>query len=397
MSQIKKDFPIFSNFNDKPFIYFDNAATTQKPKLVLDALSDFYIKYNSNVHRGVYSIAEKATHAYESARYKVQKFLNAPKVESIVFTKGATESINLVANSWGLENLSKGDEILITEIEHHSNIVPWQMVADKTGAELKYIPLKGDELDVENFDKYITAKTKFVSVIHQSNVLGVINNIDKIIELSHAVGAKVLIDASQSIVHKEIDVQNLDCDFLVFSGHKIMGPTGVGVLYGKSEILENMSPFLFGGEMINSVEMNNSTYNDIPWKFEAGTPNIAQAIGLGFAIDYINGIGIDNISNTLDSLGDYLFKKIMEIPRIKLYNSTSSHIVSFNIEGVNPYDLAMILDQYGICIRVGHLCTQPIMRRNKVSSMSRISVFIYNDFDEIDFVVSKIKDAITKL
>ena len=397
MSQIKKDFPIFSNFNDKPFIYFDNAATTQKPKLVLDALSDFYIKYNSNVHRGVYSIAEKATHAYESARYKVQKFLNAPKVESIVFTKGATESINLVANSWGLENLSKGDEILITEIEHHSNIVPWQMVADKTGAELKYIPLKGDKLDVENFDKYITSKTKFVSVIHQSNVLGVINNIDKIIELSHAVGAKVLIDASQSIVHKEIDVQNLDCDFLVFSGHKIMGPTGVGVLYGKSEILENMSPFLFGGEMINSVEMNNSTYNDIPWKFEAGTPNIAQVIGLGFAIDYINGIGIDNISNTLDSLGDYLFKKIMEIPRIKLYNSTSSHIVSFNIEGVNPYDLAMILDQYGICIRVGHLCTQPIMRRNKVSSMSRISVFIYNDFDEIDFVVSKIKDAITKL
>ena len=397
MSQIKKDFPIFSNFNDKPFIYFDNAATTQKPKLVLDALSDFYIKYNSNVHRGVYSIAEKATHAYESARYKVQKFLNAPKVESIVFTKGATESINLVANSWGLENLSKGDEILITEIEHHSNIVPWQMVADKTGAELKYIPLKGDKLDVENFDKYITSKTKFVSVIHQSNVLGVINNIDKIIELSHAVGAKVLIDASQSIVHKEIDVQNLDCDFLVFSGHKIMGPTGVGVLYGKSEILENMSPFLFGGEMINSVEMNNSTYNDIPWKFEAGTPNIAQVIGLGFAIDYINGIGIDNISNTLDSLGDYLFKKIMEIPRIKLYNSTSSHIVSFNIEGVNPYDLAMILDQHGICIRVGHLCTQPIMRRNKVSSMSRISVFIYNDFDEIDFVVSKIKDAITKL
>ena len=397
MSQIKKDFPIFSNFNDKPFIYFDNAATTQKPKLVLDALSDFYIKYNSNVHRGVYSIAEKATHAYESARYKVQKFLNAPKVESIVFTKGATESINLVANSWGLENLSKGDEILITEIEHHSNIVPWQMVADKTGAELKYIPLKGDKLDVENFDKYITSKTKFVSVIHQSNVLGVINNIDKIIELSHAVGAKVLIDASQSIVHKEIDVQNLDCDFLVFSGHKIMGPTGVGVLYGKSEILENMSPFLFGGEMINSVEMNNSTYNDIPWKFEAGTPNIAQVIGLGFAIDYINGIGIDNISNTLDSLGDYLFKKIMEIPRIKLYNSTSSHIASFNIESVNPYDLAMILDQYGICIRVGHLCTQPIMRRNKVSSMSRISVFIYNDFDEIDFVVSKIKDAITKL
>ena len=257
--------------------------------------------------------------------------------------------------------------------------------------------MKGDELDVENFNKYITSKTKFVSVIHQSNVLGVINNIDKIIELSHAVGAKVLIDASQSIVHKEIDVQNLDCDFLVFSGHKIMGPTGVGVLYGKSKILENMSPFLFGGEMINSVEMNNSTYNDIPWKFEAGTPNIAQAIGLGFAVDYINGIGINNISNTLDHLGNYLFKKLMEIPRIKLYNSTASHIASFNIEGVNPYDLAMILDQDGICIRVGHLCTQPVMRRNKVSSMSRISVFIYNDFDEIDFVVSKIKDAITKL
>ena len=397
MSQIKKDFPIFSNFNDKPFIYFDNAATTQKPKLVLDTLSDFYIKYNSNVHRGVYSIAEKATHVYESSRYKVQKFLNASKVESIIFTKGATESINLVANSWGLENLSKGDEILITEIEHHSNIVPWQMVANKTGAELKYIPLKRDGLELESFDKHITSKTKFVSIIHQSNVLGIINNIDEIIELAHTVGAKVLIDASQSIVHKKIDVQNLNCDFLVFSGHKIMGPTGVGVLYGKAEILNDMSPFLYGGEMIDNVDMYKSTYNDIPWKFEAGTPNIAQVIGLGAALDYLNTFGIDKVSDILDDLGNYLFRKIQEIPGIKLYSNKASHITSFNIEGVNPYDLAMILDQYGICIRVGHLCTQPIIKKNKISSMSRISLFIYNDFQEIDFVISKIKEAISKL
>ena len=397
MSDIKNDFPIFSNLENKSFIYFDNAATTQKPKLVLDALSDYYTKYNSNVHRGVYSIAETATSHYENARCKIQKFINAIESKSIIFTKGATESINMVANSWTANNLFKGDEILITEMEHHSNIVPWQIVCKSIGAHLKYIPLINGKLDLDNIDKYISKKTKLVSIIHQSNVFGIINDIEKVIKISHDIGAKVLIDASQSITHKRIDVQKLDCDFLVFSGHKIMGPTGVGVLYGKVKILDEMPPFLSGGEMINSVSMDSSTYNDVPWKFEAGTPNIAQVIGLGAAIDYINNIGINGVGSILNKLGEYLFEKLQEIPGIKLYNMNPSHISSFNIEGVNPYDLAMILDQYGICIRVGHLCTQPIMKKNNISSMARISVFIYNDLEEIDFVVSKIKEAIRKI
>ncbi len=397
MSDIKNQFPIFSSFKDKQFIYFDNAATTQKPSSVLNAINDYYTKYNSNVHRGVYNIAEVATNNYESVRDKVRRFINAKESKSIVFTKGATESINLVANSWGSKNLSKDDEILITEMEHHSNIVPWQIISKITGAKLRYIPVESGQLDLNNLDQYINNKTKLVSVIHQSNVFGTINDIEKIIQLSHKVGAKVLIDASQSITHKQIDVQNLGCDFLVFSGHKIMGPTGVGVLYGKSEILSNMPPFLSGGEMIDTVNMNETTYNDIPWKFEAGTPNIAQVIGLGKAIDYINDFGINNVEDLLSKLGDYLFNSLKNILGITIYGSTSSHIASFNIKDVNPYDLAMILDQYGICMRVGHLCTQPIMLKNNISSMSRISLYIYNDFNEIDFVISKINEAISKL
>jgi len=397
MSDIKNQFPIFSSFKDKQFIYFDNAATTQKPSSVLNAINDYYTKYNSNVHRGVYNIAEVATNNYESVRDKIRRFINAKESKSIVFTKGATESINLVANSWGSKNLSKGDEILITEMEHHSNIVPWQIISKATGAKLKYIPIKSGQLDLNDLDQYINNKTKLVSVIHQSNVFGTINDIEKIIQLSHKVGAKVLIDASQSITHKQIDVQDLSCDFLVFSGHKIMGPTGVGVLYGKSEILSDIPPFLSGGEMIDTVNMDETTYNDIPWKFEAGTPNIAQVIGLGKAIDYINDFGINNAEDLLDKLGDYLFNSLKNIPGITIYGSTSSHIASFNIKDVNPYDLAMILDQYGICIRVGHLCAQPIMLKNNISSMSRISLYIYNDFNEIDFVMSKINEAISKL
>jgi len=397
MSNIKNQFPIFSNFKDREFIYFDNAATTQKPLSVLNAITDYYIKYNSNVHRGVYSLAEIATANYESTRDKVQKFINAKESKSIIFTTGATESINLVANSWGIKNLSKGDEILITEMEHHSNIVPWQIVSKATGAKLRYIPVENGELELNDLDQYINNKTKLVSIIHQSNVFGIINDVEKIIQASHKVGAKVLVDASQSVTHKKIDVQNLDCDFLVFSGHKMMGPTGVGVLYGKAKILNEMDPFILGGEMINTVNMNETTYNDIPWKFEAGTPNIAQVIGLGSAIDYINDFGINKIEDLLDKLGNYLFASLKNIPGVTIYSNISSHIASFNIKDVNPYDLAMILDQYGICIRVGHLCAQPIMLKNNISSMSRISLYIYNDFDEIDFVISKIIEAISKL
>ena len=397
MPDIKDQFPIFSNFKDKQFIYFDNAATTQKPLPVLETMNDYYTKYNSNVHRGVYAIAETATSNYESTRSKIQKFINAKESKSVIFTKGATESINLVANSWGGKNLSEDDEILITEMEHHSNIVPWQIISKTTGAKLKYIPVEDGQLDLNDLDQYINNKTKLVSIIHQSNVFGIITDIEKIIQASHEVGAKVLIDASQSVTHKQIDVQKLGCDFLVFSGHKIMGPTGVGVLYGKSEVLNDMPPFLSGGEMINTVNMNETTYNDIPWKFEAGTPNIAQVIGLGKAIDYINDFGINKIEALLDELGNYLFNSLKNIPGISMYSNVPSHIISFNIKNVNPYDLAMILDQYGICIRVGHLCTQPIMLKNNISSMSRISLYIYNDFSEIDCVISKINEAINKL
>ena len=397
MPDIKNQFPIFSNFKDKQFIYFDNAATTQKPLPVLETMNDYYTKYNSNVHRGVYAIAETATSNYESTRSKIQKFINAKESKSVIFTKGATESINLVANSWGRKNLSEDDEILITEMEHHSNIVPWQIISKTTGAKLKYIPVEDGQLDLNDLDQYINNKTKLVSIIHQSNVFGIITDIEKIIQASHEVGAKVLIDASQSVTHKQIDVQKLGCDFLVFSGHKIMGPTGVGVLYGKSEVLNDMPPFLSGGEMINTVNMNETTYNDIPWKFEAGTPNIAQVIGLGKAIDYINDFGINKIEALLDELGNYLFNSLKNIPGISMYSNVPSHIISFNIKNVNPYDLAMILDQYGICIRVGHLCTQPIMLKNNISSMSRISLYIYNDFSEIDCVISKINEAINKL
>ena len=397
ISRIKNDFPIFLNFKNKSFIYFDNAATTQKPLSVLNSINDYYTKHNSNVHRGVYSIAEIATSNYESTRKKVQEFINAEESKSIIFTKGATESINLVANSWGGNNLSPGDEILITEMEHHSNIVPWQIISKTTGATLKYIPIHNGQLKLDNLDTYITQKTKFVSIVHQSNVFGTINDIEKIIKASHGVGAKVLIDGSQSITHKKIDVQKLNCDFFVFSGHKMMGPTGVGVLYGKSDILNQMPPFLSGGEMIKTVDMNSSTYNDIPWKFEAGTPNIAQVIGLGAAIDYINDLGIEKIDNIVTKSGNYLFDKLKNIPGIIIYNNNPSHIISFNIKDINPYDLAIILDQYGICIRVGHLCAQPAMEKMEISSLSRISLYIYNDFEEIDFVISKIIDAISKL
>ena len=397
ISEIKNDFPIFSHFKDKSFVYFDNAATTQKPLSVLNSLNDYYTKYNSNVHRGIYSIAEIATSHYESSREKIQKFINAEESRSIIFTKGATESINLVANSWGSKNLSPGDEILITEMEHHSNIVPWQIISKTIGATLKYIPIQNGQLKLDNLDKYITQKTKFVSIVHQSNVFGTVNDIEKIIEASHEVGAKVLIDGSQSITHKRIDVQKLNCDFFVFSGHKMMGPTGVGVLYGKSDILDRMPPFLSGGEMIKTVNMDSSTYNDIPWKFEAGSPNIAQVIGLGSAIDYINDFGLEKIENILKKSGNYLFDKLKSIPDIIIYNNNPSHIISFNIQNINPYDLAIILDQYGICIRVGHLCAQPVMKKIETSSLSRISLYIYNDFDEIDFVISKIIEAISKL
>lgn len=387
INKIRSDFPIFA---DKALVYLDSAATTQKPKQVIDAVSDFYSNYYANVHRGIYDLSIKATEAYHSARQKVANFINASDWRSIVFTGGTTESINLIAYSWARKNLQKNDEILITEMEHHSNIVPWQLISKDTGAKLKYIPIKTDgTLDLNNIDKLITNKTKLVSVIHQSNVFGTINPIKKIINYAKKVNAITVIDAAQSIPHSHVNVQDLDCDFLAFSGHKMLGPTGIGVLYGKTELLESMPPFMGGGDMINTVTMIESTWNDIPYKFEAGTPNIAQAIGLGAAIDYLNSIGMEEIYEYEQSLLKIALDKLKSIDGLEIYghqNSENGAVISFNLEGVHPHDLAQFLDQDGIAVRAGHHCAQPIMDKLGVSSTIRASFYLYNTEKEIDLL-----------
>tara|TARA_B110000438_G_scaffold299480_1_gene349728 strand:+ start:1223 stop:2437 length:1215 start_codon:yes stop_codon:yes gene_type:complete len=383
--QIRKDFPIYTNI-DKPFIYLDNAATTQRPKAVLDELNKYYTQYNANVHRAVYTIGEKATQVYENAREKIAKFIGADN-SSVIFTRGTTESINLVAYAWARNNLSSNDEILVTEMEHHSNLVPWQLAAKSTGAKLKYIPLNDDgSLDLSNPEKYFTNKTKFVAVIHQSNVLGTINPIKKIVEMAHHVGAKTLIDGAQWVPHGHTDLNDIDSDFYAFSGHKMLGPTGVGILYGKPEILDEMEPFQGGGEMIKSVSMNDATWNDIPYKFEAGTPNIAQAIGLGAAVQYLIDVGIDNIHSHGARLTKYALDKLNQINGLKIHGSQVERgpVISFEIENVHPQDLAQFLDQDGIAIRAGQHCTQPIMNKLGVFATSRASFYIYNTEEDVD-------------
>ena len=392
IDKVRSDFPIF---NDKSLVYLDSAATTQKPKQVIDAVSDFYSNYNANVHRGIYELSMKATETFESARQKVANFINASDWRSIVFTGGTTESINLVAYSWVRNNLQKGDEILITEMEHHSNIVPWQLVADETGVILKYIPINTDgTLDLSNLEELITNKTKLISIIHQSNVFGTINPIKKIINQAKQVGAITFIDAAQSIPHSTVDVQNMDCDFLAFSGHKMLGPTGIGVLYGKIELLDSMAPFMGGGDMINSVTMTESTWNDIPYKFEAGTPNIAQAIGLGAAIDYINEIGLTNIHDYVKHLLTIALEKLRIIDGLEIYGhqvGESSSVISLNLEGVHPHDIAELLNQDGIAVRAGHHCAQPIMDKLGVSSTIRASFYLYNTEEEIDLLCESLR------
>ena len=393
--KIKEDFPIFRNNPD--LVFLDNASTTQKPQSVIDSLSHYYENYNSNIHRGIYQIAEKATAAYEKSRDKVTKFIGAGDRRSIVFTKGTTESINLVANSWGGQNLKPGDEVLITEMEHHSNIIPWQLICERTGADLKYIPINEDgTLDLSNPDKYFKNKTKIVCVIHQSNVFGTVNPITEIVKYAHEVGALVLVDGAQSTPHHRVNVTELNCDFFAFSGHKMMGPTGVGALYTKPEILEAMNPFLGGGEMIRKVTLEGSTWNDIPWKFEAGTPNIAQVIGLGSAIDYINKIGTDTITDYENELLKYAQGKLRAIPGINIYGTAKDKgaVISFNLENIHPHDVAHILDTYGIAIRAGHHCAQPIMKKLNVAATNRASFYIYNTLEEIDQLAEGLRKSV---
>ena len=396
---IRKDFPLINQVIDgKPLVYLDSAATTQKPQVVIDTLTEYYSEYNANIHRGVYHIAEKATSEFEAVRDRITSFINAEDRSEIIFTKGTTESINLVAYSWGRKFLNAGDEILITEMEHHSNNVPWQLVAQVTGAILKYIPVN-DEGELESPLSYINQNTKFVAIIHQSNFLGTVNSVEDVISRAHEVGAKVLVDGAQSTAHLPIDVQDMGCDFFVFSGHKMMGPTGVGVLYGKQNILNEMDPFLGGGEMIKEVSMDTVSFNELPWKFEAGTPNIAQVIGLGAAIDYINKIGLDIIKQQGGLLTKYALAKISQIEGVTIYGHAQNRgpVVSFNIKGVHPHDLAQLLDQQHICIRVGHHCAQPLLTKFKITSSARASFYVYNTTEEIDILIEGIDKSVSIL
>ncbi|WP_423789049.1 cysteine desulfurase [Lactococcus taiwanensis] len=391
IEKLREDFPILNQkVNDEPLVYLDNAATTQKPLTVLSAINDFYQQDNANVHRGVHTLAERATADYEAAREKVRAFINAQSTKEILFTRGTTTSLNWVAQFAG-QILTPADEVIITIMEHHSNIVPWQEIAQRTGATLKFVYLKDGALDWTDLNEKISTKTKFVSVAHVSNVLGCINPIKEIADLAHAHGAYVVVDGAQSVPHMAVDVQELDVDFFAFSGHKMMGPTGIGVLYGKKELLQRFEPIEFGGEMIDFVYESHSTWTELPWKFEAGTPNIAGAIGLGAAIDYINSIGIENIQQHERELVEYLLPKLKEIPGLTLYGPAEPRqragVIAFNLQGLHPHDLATALDMEGIAVRAGHHCAQPLLHDLKVAATARASFYLYNTKADCDKLI----------
>ena len=399
VEKIRKYFPIFNDLN-KPFIYLDSASTSQKPQKVIDTISSYYNSYTANVHRALYSIGEKATDEYENVRLLVKKMLNVPDSHSVIFTSGTTESINLIAYSWGLKNLKKADSVLITEMEHHSNIIPWQLITKKTNSSLNYIPLcNNGTLNTESMNEQLLSSTKIISISHQSNVFGTINPIKNIIDKAKSMDILTLIDGAQAVPHLEVDLAELDSDFYVFSGHKMLGPTGVGVLIGRNELLEEMEPFLGGGEMINKVNMHESTWNEIPWKFEAGTPKVAQVIGLGAAIKYLMNIGLENIHNHEQGLLQYALDILEQNENIILYGNPPERgaVIPFNLKNIHAHDLAKFLDLDGICIRAGHHCAQPIMDYLNVSSTARISMNIYNDENDIDILAAGIKKTISTL
>jgi len=394
IEKIRKDFPILhQNINGKPLVYLDNAASTQKPMSVINAISAYYMTINANIHRGIHTLSEKATTEYELTRATIRSFVNAKHTEEVIFTKGTTEAINLVAATYGRQNVKKGDEIIISALEHHSNMVPWQMLAGETGALLKIIPINdAGELIIEDYKKLLNKKTKLVSVAHASNTLGTINPIKEIIGLAHEHGAKVLIDGAQAAAHLIVDVQDFDADFYAFSSHKIYGPTGVGVLYGKKELLEAMPPYQGGGEMIKEVTYEGFTYNDLPYKFEAGTPNIADTIALKTAIDYINYWGKEAIRNYEHEILAYATRKLSAIKGLRIIGEAKEKvgIISFVLNGIHHQDAGIILDHEGIAVRTGHHCTQPLMGRYKISGTSRASFALYNTKEEVDILVDGI-------
>ena len=395
MNNIKKDFPLLENEN---ITYLDSGATTQKPILVIKAVEEFYQKYNANPHRGAYSLSVEATEQYENTRTKIAKFINARHREEIIFSKNATESLNLIAYSYGMDNLKKDDEVVISIMEHHSNLVPWQKVTKKTGSKLNYMYINDEfELTDEEIENKITDKTKIVGITHVSNVLGTINNVKKIIKYAHKKGAIVIVDASQSIPHMKIDVQDLDADFLVFSGHKMLAPLGIGVLYGKKEILNKMSPFLMGGDMIEYVYEQDTTFAPLPNKFEAGTQNVEGVIGLGSAIDYIENLGYDKIQEIEKEVLSYAREELSKLDFLDLYitpnENNHSSVISFNIKGIHPHDVASILDSEGVCVRSGNHCAQPLMRFLGIDSTCRASFYIYNTKEDVDKLVHALNKA----
>jgi len=396
VQKVRAQFPILSQtVNGKPLVYFDNGATAQKPQVVIDAISNYYSEINANIHRGVHTLSQLATDAYEVSRNTIQAHLNAQYNHEIIFTSGTTQGINLVANGFAAI-VKAGDEVMVSALEHHSNIVPWQFLCEKTGAKLVVIPMndKG-ELILSEFDKLLSDKTKIVAVNHISNALGTVNPIKYIIEKAHGAGAAVLIDGAQATPHLRPDVQDLDCDFYVFSGHKVCGPTGVGILYGKESWLNQLPPYMGGGEMIKEVTFEKTTYADLPHKFEAGTPNIADGIVLGTAIDYLNGIGFENIAIYEKELLDYGTKRLLEIEGLKIYGTSENKasVISFNIEGIHPYDIGTIIDKLGVAVRTGHHCAQPIMNYFNIPGTIRASFAFYNTKEEIDIFVEAVKKA----
>jgi len=400
IKKVREDFPILNRkVNGKPLVYFDNAATSQKPQVMIDALVDYYSNYNANIHRGVHTLSQEATSAYEEARLKIQKHFNASKSYEIILTSGTTHGINMVANGFS-DLLSKGDEVIVSALEHHSNIVPWQMLCEKTGALLKVIPmtLKG-ELEMAAFDELLSSKTKLVFVNHVSNALGTINPIKQIIDKAHEFGAAVLIDGAQATPHIKPDVQALDCEFYTCSAHKLCGPTGVGMIYGKEEWLNKLPPYQGGGEMISEVTFEKTTYADLPHKFEAGTPNIAGVIGFGVALDYMNSIGFDQIAAYEDELLTYATEKLNAIDKVIIYGTSQKKaaVISFNVEGLHPYDIGSIIDKLGIAVRTGHHCAQPIMDYYKIPGTVRASFSFYNNKEEIDLFIEALLRAINML
>ncbi|MBI2173283.1 MAG: cysteine desulfurase [Candidatus Aenigmarchaeota archaeon] len=395
---IRKDFPILiRKINGKRLVYLDSAATSQKPISVINAVKDFYENHNSNIHRSVYKLAEEATEIYENARRTVAEFIGA-KTEEIIFVRNTTEALNLLAYAWAMRNIQKGDEVLITEMEHHSNILPWQMVCKAKGARLVYANIRNFVLDMKDFKNKLTKRTKLVSVTHSSNVLGTINDVKAIGRLAHDAGAVFVVDGAQAVPHMKVDVKDIDADFYAFSGHKMLGPH-IGVLYGKKHILDKMEPFLRGGSMIKDVTQQDAVWNDVPWKFEAGTPMIAEAAGLGEAVKYLNALGMDNVRKHEIQLTEYCLKRMKEVAGIDVYGPESGRggVISFNLGKVHPHDVSAILDNDGVCIRGGHHCAKPLMHALGVDAVSRASVYIYSDRDDIDVFIKALGKANEKL